>query len=186
MKKRWLRPSPLAPEGVTLSACSPMVGHPGPSAQGADGASSPHHSAEAGAKVSAKEPTSVSIPEDAGRKFSDVRRTISGDVAVGTSSSATSPALWQGVQPDWEHAAALSLSLPGAQFMPSTLAVTPPAPPYMPHATRYGSAPLERARDRLRPLLPRRETLILPSPHPDLSARVARGAGPKICPHFVW
>ena len=62
---------------------------------------------EAGAKVSAKEPRSVSIPEDASRKLSDVRRTISSDVAVETSSSATSPALWQGVQPDWEHVAAL-------------------------------------------------------------------------------
>jgi len=107
MKKRWLRPSPLAPEGATSSACRPMAGHPGPSAQGADGASSPHHSVEAGAKVSAKEPRSVSIPEDASRKLSDVRRTISSDVAVETSSSATSPALWQGVQPDWEHVAAL-------------------------------------------------------------------------------
>ena len=62
---------------------------------------------EAGAKVSAKKPRSVSIPEDAGRKLSDVRRTISSVVAVETSSSATPLALWQGVQPDWEHVAAL-------------------------------------------------------------------------------
>ena len=107
MKKRWLRLSPLAPEGATLSACSPMVGNPGPPAQGADGASSPHYSAAAGAKVSTEEPRSLSKPENAGRTLSDVRRTISDDAAFEISSSATSPALWQGVQPDWEHAAAL-------------------------------------------------------------------------------
>ena len=58
---------------------------------------------------------------------------------------------------------------PHAQLMPSTLAVAPPAPPCMPHAFRYGPAPFERAQNLLRPLLPRQDFLIQPSPHLDLS-----------------
>ena len=57
---------------------------------------------------------------------------------------------------------------------PPTLAVAPPAPPFTPHVLRYGLVPFERARDRPRPPLPRRETLILPSPHPDPSVASLR------------
>ena len=63
---------------------------------------------------------------------------------------------------------------PRAQFTPPTLAVAPPAPPFTPHALRYGLVPFERARDRPCPPLLRRETLILPSPHPDPSVASLR------------
>ena len=59
---------------------------------------------------------------------------------------------------------------PRAQFTPPTLAVAPPAPPFTPQAIRYGLLPFKRARDRPRPPLPRRETLIQRSLHPDPSA----------------
>ena len=64
----------------------------------------------------------------------------------------------------------VSAVAPRAQFSPPTSSVAAPAPPCTPHAIRYGSAPFERTRDRPCSPLPRRETLILPSPHPDPSA----------------